>query len=107
MLDATGGSWPVEHAVYPGTFDRVTPGHLDIIERTRHLFARITVLVAVNSEKLARVTLAPVALRTGCHRPEAAEPGGVAVALARARGRADNEGIPWGDLMGRRLREGP
>ena len=40
-----------EHAVYPGTFDPVTPGHLDVIERARHLFARITVLVAVNSEK--------------------------------------------------------
>ena len=26
----------------------VTPGHLDIIERARHLFARVTVLVAVN-----------------------------------------------------------
>ena len=37
--------------VYPGTFDPITPGHLDIIERARQLFARITVLVAVNSEK--------------------------------------------------------
>jgi phosphopantetheine adenylyltransferase len=35
-----------KHAVYPGTFDPVTPGHLDIIERARHLFARITVVVA-------------------------------------------------------------
>jgi len=40
-----------EHAVYPGTFDPVTPGHLDIMERARHLFTRITVLVAVNSDK--------------------------------------------------------
>ena len=40
-----------EHAVYPGTFDPITPGHLDIIERARHLFARVTVLVAVNAEK--------------------------------------------------------
>jgi pantetheine-phosphate adenylyltransferase len=39
------------HAVYPGTFDPITPGHLDIIERARHLFARVTVLVAVNAEK--------------------------------------------------------
>jgi pantetheine-phosphate adenylyltransferase len=51
MLDATGGSRLGEHAVYPGTFDPVTPGHLDIIERARHLFARITVLVAVNGDK--------------------------------------------------------
>jgi cytidyltransferase-like protein len=40
-----------ERAVYPGTFDPVTPGHLDIIERARHLFARVTVLVAVNADK--------------------------------------------------------
>jgi pantetheine-phosphate adenylyltransferase len=51
VLNATGGSRPGEHAVYPGTFDPVTPGHLDIIERARHLFARITVLVAVNADK--------------------------------------------------------
>jgi pantetheine-phosphate adenylyltransferase len=51
MFDATGGSRLREHAVYPGTFDPVTPGHLDIIERARHLYARITVLVAVNDDK--------------------------------------------------------
>ncbi len=51
MPNATGRSQPGEHAVYPGTFDPITPGHLDIIERARHLFARITVLVAVNSDK--------------------------------------------------------
>lgn len=34
-----------------GTFDPVTPGHIDIIERSRHIFARVTVLVAVNSNK--------------------------------------------------------
>ena len=51
MSNATGGSRLGEHAVYPGTFDPVTPGHLNIIERARHLFARITVLVAVNADK--------------------------------------------------------
>ena len=40
-----------EHAVYPGTFAPLTPGHLDIIDRARHLFARVTVLVAVNADK--------------------------------------------------------
>jgi pantetheine-phosphate adenylyltransferase len=49
--DATTGSRLGEHAVYPGTFDPVTPGHLDIIERARHLFARVTVVVAVNAGK--------------------------------------------------------
>jgi pantetheine-phosphate adenylyltransferase len=51
MVTADGGSLRGEHAVYPGTFDPITPGHLDIIERARHLFARITVLVAVNGDK--------------------------------------------------------
>ena len=51
MSDATGGRRLGEHAVYPGTFDPITPGHLDIIERARHLFTKVTVLVAVNAEK--------------------------------------------------------
>jgi pantetheine-phosphate adenylyltransferase len=51
VSNAAGGSRPGEHAVYPGSFDPVTPGHLDVIERARHLFARLTVLVAVNSDK--------------------------------------------------------
>jgi pantetheine-phosphate adenylyltransferase len=46
-----GGFLMDEHAVYPGTFDPFTPGHLDIVERARRLFARVTVLVAVNSGK--------------------------------------------------------
>ena len=51
MTNATGGGSLGEHAVYPGTFDPLTPGHFDIIERARHLFARVTVLVAVNADK--------------------------------------------------------
>ncbi|WP_045745474.1 pantetheine-phosphate adenylyltransferase [Actinoplanes rectilineatus] len=38
-------------AVYPGTFDPLTPGHLDIVDRARHLFDHVTVLVAVNAGK--------------------------------------------------------
>ena len=56
MSDATGGTRLGEHAVYPGTFNPVTPGHLDVIERARHLFARVTVLVAVNGDKQAAGT---------------------------------------------------
>lgn len=51
MSNALSESRLGKHAVYPGTFAPVTPGHLDIIERARHLFARITVLVAVNADK--------------------------------------------------------
>jgi pantetheine-phosphate adenylyltransferase len=51
VTNATGGGRLGEHAVYPGTFDSFTPGHFDIVERARHLFARVTVLVAVNADK--------------------------------------------------------
>jgi pantetheine-phosphate adenylyltransferase len=63
MFNATGGSRPGEHAVYPGTFDPVTPGHLDIIERARHHFARVTVLVAVNGDKQPSTTQSERAIR--------------------------------------------
>ncbi|MGH3270487.1 MAG: adenylyltransferase/cytidyltransferase family protein [Trebonia sp.] len=32
VANATGGSRLGKHAVYPGTFDPITPGHLDIID---------------------------------------------------------------------------
>jgi phosphopantetheine adenylyltransferase len=38
MFDAASRNRLGEHAVYPGTFDLVTPGHIDIIERARHPF---------------------------------------------------------------------
>ena len=38
-------------ALYPGTFDPITNGHLDIIRRGLRVFDRITVLVAINVDK--------------------------------------------------------
>ncbi len=38
-------------AVYPGTFDPVTNGHLDIIKRALQIFPRITVAVAQSTKK--------------------------------------------------------
>ena len=38
-------------ALYPGSFDPVHNGHLDIIERARRLFRRVVVGVAINVEK--------------------------------------------------------
>jgi len=38
-------------AVYPGTFDPITNGHVDIIRRAAPLFDRVIVTLAVNSEK--------------------------------------------------------
>ena len=38
-------------AVYPGSFDPVTLGHLNVIERASRLFDRLIVGVGVNIEK--------------------------------------------------------
>jgi pantetheine-phosphate adenylyltransferase len=38
-------------AIYPGSFDPVHLGHLDIIERAARVFTRVVVAVARNSEK--------------------------------------------------------
>jgi len=38
-------------AIFPGSFDPLTNGHVDIILRSAHLFERIVVAVLVNPEK--------------------------------------------------------
>ena len=38
-------------AVYPGTFDPITNGHLDILERALHLFETVIVTIAPNIRK--------------------------------------------------------
>lgn len=43
---------PLRHvAVYPGVFDPVHLGHLDLIQRGGHLFDRLVVGVGINPEK--------------------------------------------------------
>jgi pantetheine-phosphate adenylyltransferase len=44
-------------ALYPGTFDPITNGHIDIIERGLTLFDKIIVTVAVNVQKTPLFTL--------------------------------------------------
>ena len=41
----------MQTAIYPGSFDPVTNGHLDIIERARRLFDHLIVAIAHNSSK--------------------------------------------------------
>jgi pantetheine-phosphate adenylyltransferase len=54
--------------VYPGTFDPITNGHADLVERASRLFAQVVVAVAVDTGKQAafpiemRVSLARDAL---------------------------------------------
>jgi pantetheine-phosphate adenylyltransferase len=56
-------------AVYPGTFDPITYGHVDLIERAARIFDRVIVAVASNKRKMPffslaeRVELAQLALK--------------------------------------------
>jgi len=45
-------------AIYPGSFDPVTNGHLDLIERGSKMFGRLTVAVLRNDGKAPMFTLA-------------------------------------------------
>jgi len=59
----------MDTVVYPGTFDPITNGHTDLVERAARLFDRVIVAVAVNTDKQAafpvetRVSLAREALK--------------------------------------------
>ena len=44
-------------ALYPGTFDPVTLGHIDLIERALHLFDEVTVAIATSESKIPLFTL--------------------------------------------------
>ena len=50
----------VKTAIYPGSFDPITLGHLNIIKRAAVCFDRLIVCVMVNSEKV----------NSGLFRPE-------------------------------------
>src|SRR3981081_4018496 len=47
----------MRRAIYPGSFDPVTNGHLDVVERARKLFDEVIVAVAHNDEKRPLFTL--------------------------------------------------
>jgi pantetheine-phosphate adenylyltransferase len=47
----------MRRAIYPGSFDPVTNGHLDIIERGCKLFDEIIIAVLVNPDKRALFTV--------------------------------------------------
>ena len=44
-------------ALYPGTFDPITLGHIDIIERALHLFDEVTIAIATSAAKKPIFTL--------------------------------------------------
>ena len=79
-------------ALYPGTFDPITNGHIDIIRRGLCLFDRIVVTVAVNDQKTPLFSLAErCALFSECFpdldgRIEVGATAGLIVEYARQHG---------------------
>lgn len=47
----TNGAQAALTAIYPGSFDPLTMGHLDVIERAAEIFPRVLVAVVVNPQK--------------------------------------------------------
>ena len=41
----------MKKALYPGTFDPITLGHIDIISRALHLFDEVTIAIATSETK--------------------------------------------------------
>jgi len=60
---------PSRHCIYPGTFDPITYGHLDVLSRAAKLFDRVTVAVAESAGKSPLFTAAE---RTEMVRPNLA-----------------------------------
>jgi pantetheine-phosphate adenylyltransferase len=87
-----GDSHKEKVAVYPGSFDPLTNGHLDVVDRALGIFDRIIVAVAANPEKRQplftveeRVKLIRESLK-GRDRAEVATFKGLTVEYARSRG---------------------
>ncbi len=47
----------MKKAVYPGSFDPITNGHLDILQRALEVFDEVIVLVADNQDKKSRFSV--------------------------------------------------
>jgi pantetheine-phosphate adenylyltransferase len=79
-------------AVYPGSFDPFTNGHLDVVDRALGIFDRLVIAVAANPEKRQplftvdeRMELIRACLN-GRERAEVASYKGLTVEFARSRG---------------------
>lgn len=49
----------MKKAIYPGSFDPITNGHIDVIERASRLFDHVTVVVMYNYHKKGKNTFTP------------------------------------------------
>ena len=48
-------------AIYPGSFDPFTNGHLDIVRKAADIFERVWIVIGVNAEKRRSVPAEPMA----------------------------------------------
>ena len=44
-------------ALYPGSFDPITNGHMDVLKRAVSIFDKVIVLVAINPDKKGRFSI--------------------------------------------------
>ena len=51
MVAAYAGRFMQTIAVYPGSFDPITNGHLDVVRRAARLYDRVIVAVAQDTDK--------------------------------------------------------
>lgn len=94
MTAVIRSSDPMRLVLYPGTFDPITLGHLDVLERALDVFDRVEVTVAVNTAKQPlfgldeRVALVEASVReiAGAARVTVSRFEGLLVEQARARG---------------------
>jgi pantetheine-phosphate adenylyltransferase len=80
-------------AIYPGTFDPITNGHLDVLERATRIFDRVLIAVARNEDKQPLFSeekrLALIKENLHDHpRVEAVVFGGLLIEFAREKGAA-------------------
>jgi pantetheine-phosphate adenylyltransferase len=79
-------------AVYPGTFDPITNGHLDILQRALNVFEKVIIMLAVNQRKqplfsaTERIQFIKDALPQNGERLEYAEFDGLLVEFCKSHG---------------------
>ena len=76
--------------LYPGTFDPITNGHLDIIGRAARMFDRLVVGVAAN---VGKGPLFPIDERVALVQAEQDEPGAGRAAAQQRQGRT--QPVAW------------
>jgi pantetheine-phosphate adenylyltransferase len=93
LLDPVAGGADTAYmpaAIYPGSFDPLTNGHLSIIQRSLKVFDRVIVAIAVNPKKVPLFTVEERVdlIREACPdgRVEVDHFEGLLVHYARARG---------------------